>query len=348
MITVERVSKWFPGQVVALEDVSLTVPGGTICGVLGDAGSGKSTLARCVALLDRPDSGTVRVGGVDLARLAPPDLRRARRRIGVLPQGESLHRQQSAAANVALPLTAAGLSTMEVRRRVGQLLAMVGLADRAGALPDQLTRAQRQRVAVARALAGKPAVLLADDPVAGLDPDTTEDVLDLLDRVRAEHGVTILLTGRDPHVVRRICDDVLWLEGGRVVERGAVLDLLATTGSRTAAALLPAVDVAPPAGKVRRKSTVDYPHRRVVDAVLIGYSAIGTLLPAAARFGAELALLGGGITTVGDTPVTRVRLGVDGSGADAAIEWLVDQGATVTPLEGGPALAGSVRPGEVA
>lgn len=346
MITVERVSKRFPGHVQALDDVSFSVPAGTICGVLGDAGAGKSTLARCVGLLDRPESGTVRVGGVDLARLAPPDLRRARRRIGVLPQGESLHRQQSAAANVALPLSAAGLSTMEVRRRVLGLLGTVGLADRATALPDQLSRAQRQRVALARALAAKPAVLLADDPVAGLDPDTADDVLDLLDRVRAEHGVTILLTGRDPDVVRRLCDDVLWLADGRIVERGAVLDLLAQPGTRTAAALLPAVDV--PSGKGRKKSTVDYPHRRVVDAVLIGYSALGTLPPAVARFGAELALLGGGITRVGETPVTRVRLGLDGAGADAAIEWLVDQGATVTAVEGGGALAGSIRQGEVA
>lgn len=347
MITVEHLSKSFPGQggpVVALDDVSLSVAAGAICGVVGASGAGKSMLARCIALLDRPDSGVVRVGDTDLVALRGTDLRRARRQIGVVPQGESLLRQRTAAGNIALPLQAAGLSTVDIRRRVGQLLTLVGLAGRAGAYPDQLSGGQRQRIAVARALAAKPSVLLADEPTSALDPQTTESVLDLFDRVRAELGVTVLIVTHDMGVVRRVCDDIAVLADGRVVEHGTILDLLTESGSRTAAALLPSVEENTGNDTGGRKSTVDSRYARVVDVVLIGYAAIGTLLPAAARHGAELSLLGGGITRVSDTPVTRIRVGIDGDGADAAIRWLVAHGATVQPVDGSPVITRSGRP----
>ncbi|HEV7906819.1 MAG TPA: ATP-binding cassette domain-containing protein [Pseudonocardiaceae bacterium] len=331
MITVENLTKSFAsrtGQVTALDGVNLEVQAGTVLGVVGPSGAGKSTLARCVALLERPDSGSIRVDGTDLVALGGSALRAARRQIGVVPQGDSLLRQRTAAGNVALPLEAAGVAGPQRRSRVAKLLDLVGLTDKAASYPDQLSGGQRQRIAVARALAASPSVLLADEPTSALDPETTGSVLTVLDRARAELGVTVLVVTHDMGVVRRICDDVAVLDQGRVVENGKVLDLVADAGSRTASALLPAVDQNP---------ATDRSYDRVADVVLVGFAAVGALLPeAASRFGIELNLLGGGLTRLGETPVARFRVGLTGERADSALEWITDAGAAVQRAPKGP------------
>jgi D-methionine transport system ATP-binding protein len=331
VITVENLTKSFAsrtGQVTALDGVNLEVQAGTVLGVVGPSGAGKSTLARCVALLERPDSGSIRVDGTDLVALGGSALRAARRQIGVVPQGDSLLRQRTAAGNVALPLEAAGVAGPQRRSRVAKLLDLVGLTDKAASYPDQLSGGQRQRIAVARALAASPSVLLADEPTSALDPETTGSVLTVLDRARAELGVTVLVVTHDMGVVRRICDDVAVLDQGRVVENGKVLDLVADAGSRTASALLPAVDQNP---------ATDRSYDRVADVVLVGFAAVGALLPeAASRFGIELNLLGGGLTRLGETPVARFRVGLTGERADSALEWITDAGAAVQRAPKGP------------
>ncbi|KAA2252923.1 ATP-binding cassette domain-containing protein [Solihabitans fulvus] len=331
MITVENLTKSFSGRtgaVVALDGVTLEVAAGTVCGVVGPSGSGKSTLARCVALLERPDSGAIRVDGTDLVSLGGSALRAARRQIGVVPQGDSLLRQRTAAGNVALPLESAGVPGPQRRTRVGELLDLVGLTDKAGSYPDQLSGGQRQRIAVARALAANPSVLLADEPTSALDPETTGSVLTVLDRARAELGVTVLVVTHDMGVVRRICDDVAVLDHGRVIEHGKVLDLVADAGSRTSGSLLPSVDQNPEA-----ESKYD----RVADVVLVGFAAVGALLPeAASRFGVELGLLGGGLTRLGETPVARFRVGLTGERSDSALEWISEAGAAVQRKPKGP------------
>jgi D-methionine transport system ATP-binding protein len=333
VITVENLTKTFrgpTGPVRALDDVTLEVPAGTVCGVVGPSGAGKSTLARCIPLLERPDSGAVRVDGTDLAALRGAALRDERRRIGVVPQGDSLLRQRSVAGNVALPLEAAGAGRTEREGRVAELLELVGLADKATAYPDQLSGGQRQRVAVARALAARPRVLLADEPTSALDPTTTNSVLDLLERARAELGVTVLVVTHDMAVVRRICSTVAVLDHGRVVEHGSVLDLVTRPGSRTAAALLPPTDDAP----------VPPDHAIVADVVLTGDAAAGPLLTStAAEHGAELALLGGGFTDLAGVPVARFRIGLDGTGGDATLAALAGAGAAVQRVTGSEVLA---------
>lgn len=182
------------------------------------------------------------------------------------------------------------------------------------------------RLAVARALATGPAVLLADDPTAGVASEESGSVLTVLDRARAELGVTVLLTTQDGAVVRRVCDQVAVLDSGRVVEHGSLLDLLAAPGSRVAETLLPVIDT-PPA----QTATYD----RAADVVLVGFAAVGALLPeAASRFEVELATIGGGLTRIGDTPVARFRVGVRGARSDHALAWIAEHGAHVTHLTG--------------
>ncbi|WP_199432606.1 methionine ABC transporter ATP-binding protein [Qaidamihabitans albus] len=323
MITVENVSKSFPGNgapVVALRDVNLEIGAGALYGVVGPAGAGKSTLARCVALEERPDRGAVRFDGLNATRLEGRRLRDTRRQVAVLDP--RLRTERTVAGNVALPLELGGVDGPQRRSRVGTLLDLVGLTQRAADRPDELTAGQRQRVAVARALAAAPAVLLADDPTHEVDSEESGAVLTVLDRARAELGVTVLLTTPDAGVARRACDEVALLERGTVVESGNLLELLAKPHSRAGKELLPAIETT-------RAQAAQYD--RAVDVVLVGFAAVGALLPeAAGRFDVELATIGGGLTRVGDTPVARFRLGVRGQRADAALAWIAERGAHVT------------------
>jgi D-methionine transport system ATP-binding protein len=330
MITVENLSKSFRGQtgpVVALDDVTLDVAAGTIAGVVGPSGSGKSTLARLLALQDRPDSGVIRLDGQNVAGLDPRRLRSARSRIGVVPSGDSLLKQRTAAGNIAIPLEQAGVDGPQRRTKVGQLLDVIGLTDKAATYPDQLTDGQRRRVAVARALVGEPTVLLADEPTAALDPDGAAGVLAVLDRARAELGATVLVATSDTGVLRKIADSAAILEHGRILEQGGLLQLVGDPDSLIAKALLP--EIAPTAPSAR--------HDRITDVTLIGFAAVGALLPeAGSRFAVDIAVLGGGLTRIGETPVAHFRLGVTGERADAAIGWIGQRGGLVRPLRTAP------------
>lgn len=331
MITIENVSKSFwrrTGNVMALDGISLDVPVGAALGIVGPAGSGKSTLARCVSLRERPDAGVVRLGGLNTATLDTRRLRATRRQIGFVTADTQLFRQRTAAGNIALPLEQSGVDGPRRRAKVGRLLDLIGLTDKAAAYPDDLTEGQRRRVAVARALVGEPAVLLADDPTADLDTDGTAGMLAVLDRARAELGVTLLVSTQDTSVVRRICDDVALLEAGKLVEHGNLLELLHDPESRVVGALLPSIDGAvgaPGAG-----------HDRVADIVLVGFAAVAALLPeAASRFGVQVSVIGGGLTRLGETPVARLRIGLRGERADGTLAWMSDRGAIVhQPLAG--------------
>ncbi len=330
VITVENLSKSFwgnTGPVVALEDVTLDVPTGTITGVVGPAGSGKSTLARLVALQERPDSGVIRVDGFNTAALDPRRLRAARRRIGVVQHGDLLP-QRTAAGNIALPLEQAGVDGPQRREKVGRLLDLIGLTDKAARYPADLTPGQRARVEVARALVGDPGLLLADDPTGELDTDAGAGVLTVLDRARAELGATVLITTGDAGVVRRIADDVALLDGGRIQESGPLFSLIQDPASRVAQSLLPAID-APQAAQSR--------HDRLAEVVLVGFAAVGALLPeATTRFATAISVVGGGLTRIGETPVARFLLGVDGTHSDQALAWIAERGGLVRRQAAGP------------
>ncbi|MEC3975997.1 methionine ABC transporter ATP-binding protein [Amycolatopsis sp. H20-H5] len=331
MITVENLSKSFPlngSPVVALRDVSVDIQAGSLFGVVGPAGSGKSTLARCIGLQERPDRGVVRLDGLNTGTLDGRRLREIRRQVGIVDSKIDLLAERTVAGNIASPLEQLGLDGPQRRTRVANLLDLVGLTPRASQRPSELTDGQRRRVAVAKALAASPSVLLADDPTAGIHPDEAGSVLTVLDRARAELGVTILLTTPDAGVVRRVCDDVAVLENGTVVERGTVLDLISDPSSRTAQALLPAIETT-------RAQSAKYD--RSVDVVLVGFASVGALLPeAAGRFDVELSTIGGGLTRIGDTPVGRFRLGVRGVQADAALAWIAERGGHVSHPARGP------------
>lgn len=224
---------WQDGrEIPALNGVSLSVAPGEIYGVLGQSGAGKSTLIRCVNLLERPSEGQVLVAGRDLLSLSPDQLRLERQKIGMIFQHFNLFASRTVAGNIAYPLAVAGWPGDRIRSRVNELLALVGLSDKAGAYPAQLSGGQKQRVGIARALAPGPQILLSDEATSALDPETTRSVLALLKEINQKLNLTILLITHQMEVVKEICDSAAILEGGNLVEQGKVIDLIARPGSR--------------------------------------------------------------------------------------------------------------------
>ncbi|MFI1014366.1 ABC transporter ATP-binding protein [Streptomyces sp. NPDC020965] len=234
-LTLDRVGRVYGDGRAALDDVSLTVPRGRFLAVMGRSGSGKSTLLQCAAGLDRPTSGSVRVGGTELAGLGEAALTRLRRdRIGFVFQSLNLVPSLTVQENAALPLL---LADTPDEGRALAALATVGLADRAQDAPDELSGGQRQRVAVARALVTRPEVVFADEPTAALDPDTAEVVLALLRQAVDDTGCAVVLVTHDP-TAAEWADEVLFLDGGRVAGRldrpdaGQIRQALRTLGDR--------------------------------------------------------------------------------------------------------------------
>lgn len=224
MISLRHVSTSFAARgrepLLAVDDVSLEVPRGSIQGIIGFSGAGKSTLLRNINLLERPTSGEVRVAGTELTTLDDAALRRARHQIGMIFQGFNLVNNLTVAQNVELSLKFAGVKDSKERlRRAAEALEIVDITDKTSVYPAQLSGGQKQRVAIARALATKPEVLLCDEPTSALDPFTTATVLQYLADVNREFGITVVIVTHEMDVIKALADNVAVMEDGRVVEK---------------------------------------------------------------------------------------------------------------------------------
>lgn len=286
-------------EVRALDGVTLSVPDDSVHGVIGSSGAGKSTLVRCIALLDRPTSGVVEVNGTDLTAVRSADLRRARRRLGVVFQHANLFDSRTVADNVAYPLELAGVGRAERASRAAELLGLVGLAENADAHPAQLSGGQRQRVGIARALATDPDVLLCDEPTSALDPATTGEILDLIAALKARLGLAVLVITHEMTVVKRICDSVSLLEGGRVVESGPLTQAVGTFGTRLSESLLSL----PPAVGDAAGPTVE-----VLDSSRDG--ELSALTTASRHFGVDFQVVAATVEQLAGTTFGRWRVRV--------------------------------------
>lgn len=222
------------GQVVALDGVSLHIKKGEIFGIIGLSGAGKSTLVRCINMLERPTSGTVEIDGIDMGSLNPSQLRVARREIGMIFQHFNLLWSRTVYGNIAFPLEIAGYPEEKIRKRVMELLDLVGLTDKVDAYPSQLSGGQKQRVGIARALANNPKVLLCDEATSALDPQTTQSILELLKDINQKFNLTIVIITHEMNVIKEICDTVAVIENAKIVESGPVIEVFTRPKTATA------------------------------------------------------------------------------------------------------------------
>lgn len=217
MITLHNVSKSFI-QFDAIKSVSLTIKRGEIYGIIGASGAGKSTLLRLMNLLEVPDKGIVEVDGQALTNMKGKQLRQARQSIGMIFQHFNLVANKTVYENVAVSLQLAKIPRKDQRSRVEECLRFVGLEDYLDKYPAQLSGGQKQRVAIARALANNPKVLLCDEPTSSLDPNTTAEILGVLESINKRLGVTIVIVSHEMEVIKSICQRVTVMANGEVYD----------------------------------------------------------------------------------------------------------------------------------
>ena len=241
MIELKHICKTFDsggGEVEALKNVSLTIEKGEIYGIIGMSGAGKSTLVRCMNLLERPTSGEIWVNGKELDKMSARELRQARREITMIFQHFNLLMQRTCLRNVCFPMELGGMRRADAEKRARELLELVGLPDKADAYPAQLSGGQQQRIAIARALATEPKVLLCDEATSALDPNTTRSILELLRTINQTMGVTIIVITHEMKVIDQICDRVAVIDNSRIAEEGRVSEVFTNPQSDIARDLI--------------------------------------------------------------------------------------------------------------
>ena len=241
MIEIKNLSKTFKtadSSLDALKNVSLTINDGDIYGVIGMSGAGKSTLVRCINMLERPTEGQILIDGVDMGSLSSKQLRDARRNITMIFQGFNLLMQRNCLKNICFPLELEGMKKEDAKKHALELLEIVGLPDKAKAYPAQLSGGQQQRIAIARALATNPKVLLCDEATSALDPNTTHSILNLIRDINKKLGITVIIITHQMSVVEETCNRVAILDNGTVVEQGEVSTVFAHPQSDAAKRLV--------------------------------------------------------------------------------------------------------------
>lgn len=251
MIELYDVGKVFStkdGDHRALENVTLTIRDGDVFGIIGESGAGKSTLVRLLNLLERPTEGRIVIDGADVTNYQGKQLRELRASIGMIFQNFSLFQQRSVLRNVTFPLEVRGEPRAESVKRARELLHLVGLDGLEERYPSQLSGGQQQRVAIARALVNRPRYMLCDEATSALDSRTTVQVLDLLSRINAELGVTMVVITHSLAVAQRACNRVAVIDAGHIVEEGPTAEVFSNPQSKMARDLLEWGDnVTPPA-----------------------------------------------------------------------------------------------------
>lgn len=236
MIEVRDVTKIYIRNKIkttALDHLNLTINDGDIFGIIGYSGAGKSTLIRLFNYLEKPTSGNIVINGKDLGDYSSSELRKVRKKIGMIFQHFNLLQSKTVFHNVAIPLILDKTNKKVIKQRVMELLDFVGLSDKADNYPSELSGGQKQRIGIARALATNPSILLCDEATSALDPQTTESILQLLKKANQEYGVTIVIITHEMSVVQKICNQVAVIEAGKIIEKGSVLEVFGKPQQQT-------------------------------------------------------------------------------------------------------------------
>nr|WP_314563411.1 methionine ABC transporter ATP-binding protein [uncultured Campylobacter sp.] len=224
MIKIENLKKFY-GATQIIDGVSLNVEKGEIFAIVGHSGAGKSTLLRCINGLEDYQSGSLKVFDKEISALKDRELRELRRDVGMIFQHFALMARKTAFENVATPLKFWGYSDGDIKKRVSELLDLVGLANKAASYPGELSGGQKQRVAIARALALSPKILLSDEATSALDPNTTNSILELLKQINQTLNISVVLVTHEMEVVKSIARRAVLLESGKIIGSGTIEEL---------------------------------------------------------------------------------------------------------------------------
>ena len=308
-------------EIPALQPTRLNIQAGQIFGLIGHSGAGKSTLLRLINRLEEPSGGRILVEGEDVTALDAEGLRRFRQRVGMIFQHFNLLSSKTVADNIAMPLRlAGGFSRAEVDARVSELLARVGLSDHARKYPAQLSGGQKQRVGIARALACRPSILLCDEAISALDPQTTASVLQLLAEINRELKLTIVLITHEMDVIRRVCDQVAVMDGGAIVEQGDVADVFLHPQHPTTRRF---VFEAERVDEDERHDDFAHVPGLILRLTFRGEATYAPLLGTVARqTGVDYSILSGRIDRIKDTPYGQLTLALVGGDLEAAMSQL--------------------------
>jgi D-methionine transport system ATP-binding protein len=241
LIELKNLQKRFRGpshSQPVLNDISLSIQPSSITGFIGRSGAGKSTLLRCLNLIETPDSGQIFIHHDEITQADPSLLKSIRRKIGIIPQTLELLNNRTVFKNIALPLEIAGVNKTIIQDKVEKTAELLGITSKLNSYPRQLSGGQKQRVAIARALVCDPNILLCDEFTSALDPETTQEILSLILKIRNLTGVTVVLITHDMSVIAEICDFVFVLDQGAIVEQGSVKSILTSPQHPTTQSLL--------------------------------------------------------------------------------------------------------------
>jgi len=224
VIKIEELSKFY-GDTQILFDINLEVKKGEIFAIVGHSGAGKSTLLRCINGLESYQGGSLKVFDQEIKNLDETQQRHLRRDVGMIFQHFALMARKNVFENVATPLKFWGYKSDETEKRVRELLNLVGLESKAKSYPSELSGGQKQRVAIARALALNPKILLSDEATSALDPNTTNQILELLEKINKELDISVVIVTHEMEVVKSIAKRAILLEGGKIIGSGSIEEL---------------------------------------------------------------------------------------------------------------------------
>lgn len=327
MIELKNVSKVFSDgtqEIVAVDDVSLHIDEGEIFGIIGYSGAGKSTLVRTLNGLEQPTSGSITVAGKELSHLSGKQLRQSRQKIGMIFQHFNILWSRTVVENIMFPLEIAGVPKKERLERAQELVRLVGLDGREGAYPSELSGGQKQRVGIARALANDPDVLLCDEATSALDPKTTDDVLELLLDINRRLDLTIVIITHEMEVIRKICDRVAVMQGGRVVETGKTTDIFQNPKEEITREFIQQ-DEDEDIDQLLSDFREYFPEGRILRVTYPGNQSRAPIISRVSReFNVDINIIRGSIYTTQNSPVGTLYVQVfgDESDVDRAIDEL--------------------------
>lgn len=327
LIRVENLSKVYKNnneEVYALKNINLEINSGEIFGIIGLSGAGKSTLIRCLNRLEEPTEGKISIDDIEITNLNKKDLRNIRSEIGMIFQHFNLLSSKNVYENIAFPLELEGKNKKEINERVKTLLRYVDLEDKKLSYPSQLSGGQKQRVAIARALANNPKLLLSDEGTSALDPKTTKSILQLLNRIRKEFGLTIVLITHQMEVIKDICDRVAIIENGEIIELDTVEEVFANPKTKTASEFVSNL-------KTNIEEEIKYEKKPESKLVRLGFLGENSKKPIVSNmiknFDIDVNILSGNINELMTTSIGNLTVELLGKDEeiDRAIQWLTKE-----------------------